>query len=301
MTPSVSVLMPAYNTRRYIAKAMRSILDGTLRDLELIVADDGSTDGTADVADVLAKNDPRVRVLRLPHAGVSNVNKGVDACRGEFIARMDSDDVAHADRLAKQLNFLRQHADHVAVGCSLVRTDPEGNPAGEQHPPATHAAIDAALLRCDGSAIVQGTTMFRRSALLAVGGWRDTYGWVEDLDLFLRLGEIGKLANIDEVLYRYRRHPRSVCATHYTAMCGKLEAMLTEAYRRRGLGTPPPIAELRPDLGRSEGVADLYRSWACHAIHHGNAKVARRHALHALRHQPFKGRNWRVLGWALAA
>src|SRR5690606_25587730 len=143
--------------------------------------------------------------------------------------------------------------------------------------------------------------MFRRDALLAAGGWRDTYGWIEDLDLYLRIAEHGRLANIPEFLYRYRRHPRSVCATNYEAMRSRLEAMLTEAYRRRGLGTPPAISDLRPDLQKTDSVAELYRSWACHAIHHGNGGAARRHAFSALRHEPLSRRTWRVLRWSLAA
>lgn len=296
--PAVSVVMPVYNARPYLAEAVRSILGQTWRDLELIIADDGSSDGSARLALQLADEDARIRVLLLPHRGIDTMNIAVAAARGELIARMDADDVSEPTRLFEQTAFLDQHPEVVAVGTWLTRTDPFGSPAGEQCPPTDHAAIDAGLLRGEGSPIVQGTTVYRRAALQAAGGWRSTFGWVEDLDLFLRLAEVGQLANLPRHLYRYRRHPQSVCPTHYEAMRGRIADVVAAARQRRGL-PPASSRELRSELPPQHSTAELYRNWACHAMHQHKPTLARHHAMQALRHEPWSRRSWRVMAWAL--
>jgi glycosyltransferase involved in cell wall biosynthesis len=298
-TPRVAVLMPIYNTQRYVAEAIASITAQTMTDWELIAVDDGSTDRSADVVADLASHDSRIRLLRLTHRGVANVNHGLAATRAPYVARMDSDDWCEPDRLQRQVDFLDTNPGCVAVGTWLIRTDPQGNPAGEQKPPLDHATIDAALMRGDGSSITQGTTMYRRAALDRVGGWRDRHGWVEDMDLYLRLAEVGQLANLPEFLYRYRRHPTSVCSTRYVQMRSRLHGMLADAYARRGLGEPPPLETLRPDMPPRGSIAGLFRSWACHAIHRGNGAVARRHALASLWREPWSPQSWRVMAWSL--
>lgn len=296
--PAVSVVMPVFNARPYLLEAIRSILTQTWTDFELLIADDGSTDGSARLALQCAAEDARIRVLLLPHRGIETMAIAVARARGELIARMDADDVSEPTRLAEQVAFLTTHPEVVAVGTWLTRTDPYGSPAGEQCPPADHEAIDAALLRGEGSPIVQGTTMYRLSSLQQVGGWRSDYGWVEDLDLFLRLAEVGKLANIPRKLYRYRRHPQSVCPTHYEAMCNRIGDVVRAAHQRRGLPTPN-VSQLRRDLPQQHSNAELYRNWACHAIHHDNPRLARHHAMHALRCEPWSARSWRVMAWAI--
>ena len=117
--PRVSVVMPAYNAARYLAPAIESVLTQTLRELELIVVDDGSTDASADIAADFAARDPRVRVLRLAHRGITNVNIGVEAARCDLIGRTDADDVCLPTRFEKQLAFMEAHRDCVAVGAWL--------------------------------------------------------------------------------------------------------------------------------------------------------------------------------------
>src|SRR5690606_35197643 len=111
-----------------------------------------------------AANDPRVRVLHLEHRGITNVNVGVEAARCDLVGRTDADDICLPTRFQSQLAFMDAHPDCAAVGTWLRMTDPFGSPTNVQQPPADHDAIDAALLAGDGSAIVQGTTLFRRDA-----------------------------------------------------------------------------------------------------------------------------------------
>ncbi len=299
--PRISVIMPAHNAARYIAEAIGSVLGQTLRELELIVIDDGSTDRTAAIVAEIAQRDDRLRLLRLEHRGIVNVNVGVEAARCDLVGRCDADDISLPTRFEKQLAYMEAHPECAAVGCWLQRTDPFGSPTGQQHPPTEHADIDAALLAGDGSAIVQGASVYRREALRRCGGWRDDYGWIEDLNLFLRLGEVGKLANIPEVLYSYRRHVASVCAVNYDAMRSKIEALLREVYQRRGMDGKPNLARLRPDLMKQDSPAQTMRHWACHAIEQHNGRIARRHAWAALCREPWSIQSWKVLRWALAA
>ena len=300
--PRVSVLLPVYNATAYLAEALDSVLAQTFTDFECICVDDGSTDGSLQLLNVYKQRDKRIRVIGRPNTGiVGALNDGLAAARGDYIARMDADDTCAPARFAAQVEFLDQHPDHVAVSTWVTRTDPFGSPAGTQEPPLDHDAIDAALMRADGSVLTHATLVIRRDALLAIQGWRDQYNWVEDLDLFLRLAEVGRLANIPQHLYSYRRHAGSVCFRNYELMCRRLKDVLLDAYERRGRTDAPDLHAIRPELRPHQSTAEHYRNWACHAIHRGHTDLARRHALTAMRHAPMSPRTWKVMYWAMCS
>ena len=128
-SPCVSVIIPVYNCRRYVATAIQSIRIQSFHDLELILVDDGSTDGSVAVMNRAAEQDDRIRIIQRRNTGiVGALNDGVAACSGEFIARMDADDIALVDRLAVQMDYLAGHIDCVALGTAVLLTDPEGRP-----------------------------------------------------------------------------------------------------------------------------------------------------------------------------
>ncbi len=300
-TPRVSVLMPVFNAAMYLREAVDSIANQTFCDFELIAIDDGSTDDSLKVLRSIAQHESRLHILSRANTGiVGALNDGLAAARGPLVARMDADDTCDATRFAKQIAYLDTHADCIAVGTGCTRTDPTGSPAGEQTPPTKHEAIDAALLRADGGALIHATLMMRTDALRDIGGWRPGYDWVEDLDLFLRLTERGRVANLREPLYAYRRHVESVCFRNYELMCERLKAVMLEAYARRGLPMPD-VDAMRPELAPKQSAAKHYRVWACHAIHQNKPTLARRHAWRAVRHEPIHPRSWRVLYWAMTA
>src|SRR5688572_2344250 len=127
--PFVSVVMPLHNARHYVAKAIESILDQTFADIEFIIVDDGSTDGSDEIALRYAKRDARVRLIRQPNAGVSAAsNAGIALARGEFLARMDHDDISISTRLQQQVEYLRANPDCVAVGGQAMFIDQRGFP-----------------------------------------------------------------------------------------------------------------------------------------------------------------------------
>ena len=203
--PVVSVCMPAYNCQRYVAEAIESILGQTLRDFEFLIIDDGSTDGSLPILEGYAARDPRIRLTSRPNSGVpATLKELVDQSRGEFIARMDADDIALPERFEKQVNYLRAHPDCVVVGCRVWETDAEGDSIREYFTLADHDEIDAFHFRMTGPALVHPSIMLRRDAVLAVGGYRNFL--IEDLDLYLRLAEYGRIARVPEFLLKYRIH-----------------------------------------------------------------------------------------------
>jgi len=299
-TPRLSVIMPVYNAERYLDAAIDSVLYQSYRDLELIAVDDGSTDESIYKLRLRANQDDRLRVISRPNTGiVGALNDGLDAARGELIGRMDADDTCHGTRFAKQVAYLDEHPQCVAVGSWVTRTDPFGSPAGTEQTPTDHATIDAALMRGEGHVMVHATMLMRREALVNAGAWDDRFNWVEDLDLCLRLAEQGELANLPESLYRYRRHEQSVCFQQYETMCVRLKEVLAEAYQRRGRDDMPSLDDIRQELPQKRDPAAIYRGWACHAINQHKPRLARYHATRALRYAPLHIESWRVMAWAL--
>lgn len=194
---ALSVVMPARNAAATLLRALRSILDQSFRELEVIVVDDGSTDGTGALARSLA--DPRVRVVSRPGEGlVAALNVGIAHAKADMVARMDADDIAYPERFARQLELLRSH-DVVGCGVRIVGAG-QGYAlyAAWLNSLTTHEAIMRE--RFVESPLAHPTVLMRRAVLDAVGGYRDM-GWAEDYDLWLRLAAAGaRFAKTSEVL-----------------------------------------------------------------------------------------------------
>jgi glycosyltransferase involved in cell wall biosynthesis len=278
--PTVSVVMSTYNARRYVARAIRSVRWQTLRDWELLIFDDGSTDGTRDILRRYASRDARIRLFLNEHVGyVTWLNEGLRQARAALLARMDADDVALPHRFEKQVAYLRQHPFCVVVGTDAMQVDAAGWPIGRLRVPLTHEEIEASLLEGLGEALCHPAAMFRRDALMSVGGYCKDCEPAEDVDLYLRLAEVGRLANLPDVLLRYRRHFASVTATCQTTHGEALRRGLQAAYRRRGL-LPPAEEPLR--LRRQVRDAtrpEVRHYWIEQALQAGCIWTARKHAL----------------------
>ena len=117
--PKISVLMPAYNVEKYIAESIESILNQTFTDFEFLIINDGSTDGTAQIIKEYAKKDKRIRFIdnKKNQGLIAVLNQGLDLCTGEYIARMDSDDISLPERFAKQVEYMEMHPE-----CGLLGT-----------------------------------------------------------------------------------------------------------------------------------------------------------------------------------
>ena len=214
---------------------MESILRQTLSSLELIVIDDGSTDRTAAIAEKFASSDHRVRLLRRPHEGLSRtLNAGIAAASGEYVARMDADDISAPDRLQKQVAYLDGNPACVALGTWIEVVDEAGRRIGLKTFVTTHDDIFAALLQ-GVSPMAHPTIVGRSNALRAAGGYDARCYPSEDLDLWFRLGERGELANLGEALLRHRRHKAAIGVREREKMKAMALAICNQARARRGL------------------------------------------------------------------
>ncbi|HEX7809479.1 MAG TPA: glycosyltransferase family 2 protein, partial [Thermoanaerobaculia bacterium] len=143
----VSVLLPVWNGERFLAEAVESVLRQTHESLELIVIDDGSSDGSLAIAEEFAARDSRVVVIHTPHRGLpSALNAGTAVARGRYVARMDADDVSLPTRLARQTEYLDANIDVVAVGSAVEVIDETGDFLGHKTFATDHEQITAALL-----------------------------------------------------------------------------------------------------------------------------------------------------------
>lgn len=209
---AVTVLLPVYNGEAYVAKAIESILTQSYRDFELLVIDDGSQDSTPEILARYLNADPRVRVLRHDNHGVGyTLNRGMREARGRYIAELGADDLALPGRLEKQVAFMEEHPDYVAVGGYLRIVGPQDRPIGLRSYPTTDERLRACMLLYNpfGSPAI----MYRRDDALAAGGYTARFATCEDYDFLLRLAKRGKVANLPEPLTAYRLHESSTKST----------------------------------------------------------------------------------------
>lgn len=222
--PSLSVVLPALDAQRYLARAIRSTLAAMPPDAELVVVDDGSGDATAEIAERFARADRRVAVVRRDRpGGVANaLMTGIAATTGAIIARMDADDVCLRGRFRRQLDALGRDGLDAVFGTAIYMTG-GGVPVLPQPPrDVRDPALPAAMLA--GNLLVHPTALIRREALEAVGGYRSIA--VEDFDLWLRLLAGGaRIARLAQPAVLLRQHAGQ--ATRSSTWIGRIEADLT--------------------------------------------------------------------------
>ena len=206
--PQVSVVVAAYNAQPFLKAAMGSILEQSFRDWELIVVNDGSTDGTGDYLHQMAATDHRVRVIDQENQGQNAAaNRAISEARSPLIARMDADDISDLSRLGQQVAFMDAHPGVGLLGTQIRRLG-ENRSGLNSSFPVDHDEIVSALL-LNHHAICNPTVIFRRDLFEKIGGYW-SHDIAEDWDMFLRMGEVSQLANLDEVLLSYRFHRGSI-------------------------------------------------------------------------------------------
>ena len=245
--PAVSVLMSVWNGAPWVRDAVESVLRQTAADLELIVIDDGSTDGTP--ALLAALSDPRLRVERQPRRGLTRaLNRGAGLATAPLLARLDADDVALPERLARQRAFLDAHPEIGLLGAGAREVDVAGREIRVIRPLERDATIRRALIR--GNPFVHSSIMMRRSILERVGGYDETLAVAQDYDLWLRMSEVTRMANLGEPLVVRRLLPERVSALRDGDRLRTEARVRWRAVRR---GAYPPwcaIFALRPALAR---------------------------------------------------
>ena len=231
--PQISVVMPVYNGEHYLAGAIDSILAQTFADFEFIIVDDGSADGSAAIIREYARRDARIRSLRMDsNQGISNaLNQGIAAARGEFIARMDSDDVSLPQRFQTQLDYLRAHPDVGVLGSAMQTVDENLAHQAVWKYPVPHSMIVYRMLT-NSSGFGHPSTMTRRSLLSDVGGYKAAPGGAEDLDLWMRLASRTRFANLPDTLLLYRRHAGALTTTRDAALRADAQRLRSAALQR---------------------------------------------------------------------
>jgi GT2 family glycosyltransferase len=264
--PQVSVLLPVRDGARWIDAACASVLGQSLTALELIIVDDGSTDETPSRIAALALSDRRVRALRQSPLGlVAALNKAIDSARAPLLARLDADDVALPERLARQKEHLDRHPGTVLLGTWAQTIDADDHAIGQLRPESDPARLAILLRR--RNPFVHSTVMMRADAVRRVGAYREACRHAEDYDLWLRLAETGAVAILPEILVRYRIHAASVTrrAVLQQGFAARLARRAAEERARTGVdpltgldGPPDWWAPITPTAFHGEDTR-LYR------------------------------------------
>jgi glycosyltransferase involved in cell wall biosynthesis len=240
--------------------------------------------------------DRRVRVISRSNTGGTRArNDGIAVARGRYIAAMDSDDIALQERLRQQVDYMESHPECVGLGAAVRVVGPDLLPIKDELKPLDHESIDCQALAGSGLAIRHPVAMFRTEALRSIGWYRDECFAYEDVDLYLRLAEIGRLANLPDILLLYRLRLGSISRTQRALQNQCRPKVLRDARIRRGLPIGPDIADsnessIKPDDGRGR-----WAEWSHDAFNGGYLKTARRYAWRAIRSEPLTMSSWKAV------
>ncbi len=229
--PRVSVLIGCWNNSATLGKAIDSILGQTLRELELIVVDDGSTDASAEIVRAAAASDPRVRHLPLAHMGISrSLNEGLRAAAAEFVAFQDADDWSLPERLERELAVLESRSEVAAVGCRMLEVDATGR---KLTPRTTFAAGDINDVLLSFNPIPNSCAIVRRAVVLELGGFDARYLYAMDYDLLLRLADRHVVTTLDRSLAVRSMSGVNVAARNERAQTAEAVRIRLATLRRR--------------------------------------------------------------------
>jgi len=292
--------MSVRNNERYVGAACESILQQTLDDLELLVVDNGSTDGSGAVVEALAKTDERVRLIpRHERPLTQSRNELLEMARSPIVAWMDSDDIARPERLELQVAMLDASPDLVCVGGSTLVVDPDGAPIDVEDYPEDHDAI-VACQRQRGGAMRFSVVTMRRDVAIALGGFRHPFQMCEDFDLLMRMSEVGRMANAREILLDYREHlaGTSQVLSHRWPVYRDFVLHLADERAEAGSDAISRGEELTlefPDAPPMPNRTWQTRDgWARRALRAGHLQTARKHMLLALSSRPFRLGSWKL-------
>jgi glycosyltransferase involved in cell wall biosynthesis len=274
--PRVSVIMPLYNAMPYVEEAIGSILGQSFQDFELLVVDNGSTDGSLQY--VTSIPDQRVRVLAESERGAGRaLTNGIFAARGAFLAVMDADDVANTDRLRIEVEYLQAHPEIVLVGArfaflvgtAVVLAPPQ---------PREHHDIKRALM--EGRPVIcNSSSMFRAKEARSVGGHR-LPGPGHDVDFFLRMAEAGNVCNIPDLLHYYRFHGASTSIVKMREVNFFHEFSIACSKARSDGREEPDNAQFTEQWAQRSGMARLAEVADCKSLELYRTAVEKRAVKH---------------------
>jgi len=293
--PRLSVIMAVFNAEDYLAEAIESVLKQGFDDFEFLIHDDGSSDGSLAILQDYAARDARIVVSTGANQGVFAARNFLHGkARGAFLAVMDADDVCLPDRFEKQMAYLDAHPDCVVLGGGETTMDGEGRLINDFQVPLTHEEIDGLNLR-GIMAIRHPTAVLRRSAVVQCGGYDASYRAGGDHEFCLRMAEIGRLANLPDILIRYRIHDKSISGAKRDLQRQMCRQACEAAWARRGLsGVSFDYSDWRM-ADTAESRREFYLRYGWQAWKNGYRDTWRHYALRALRLAPFSRQAWTLL------
>ena len=231
--PLVSVIMAAYNAEKYIGEAIESILSQTYSNWELIIADDASTDTTADIINSYAKQENRIKTIRLDKNSGQTIAriKAINISRGVYLAILDADDISLPNRLSVQVFFLETHLDVVVVGSTVELINESGEYINKKRKAENITEIAFKLLL--QTQFIHSSVCMRKKMYHDIGGYdKVTYKiYAEEYDLWNRFADEGyNLVNLPEILVKYRIHPQGISQSDFSGVRSKLAIDVSDKY-----------------------------------------------------------------------
>jgi len=246
VSPQISVVMSVYNGADTLDETVESILTQEDVDLEYIIVNDGSTDGTAEILDQYARSDSRVIVIHQENRGLTrSLIRGCAKARGEFIARQDAGDVSLPGRLSRQIKLFSKDENVVMVSCGTRFVGPEGEFLYDVMQTDESSNTGLRVLEIDkiSGPSSHGAVMFRRSAYLAVGGYRAEFKYAQDLDLWVRLAELGDHRVLPAICFQASYFPGTISAEKRTQQIENAKLIIECTKRRRAGKDEKPILD----------------------------------------------------------
>lgn len=214
--PVVSVIMPVYNAEKYLQEAIDSILGQTFHDFEFLIINDGSDDDSAKI--INKYQDQRIRFIDRKHQGlVSSLNSGISISQGNYIARMDADDISLPNRFEEQVAFLDRHEDYGIIGCAYFRLNMKREIQGIA--PVIFDNIDIQNQLLYKNPFAHSSVMLRSSILRKFNlFYRIEAKYFEDYDLWIRFCKVSKGRNLSNILYCWMDNPQNITNKHRIEM-----------------------------------------------------------------------------------
>ena len=206
----VTFLITTYNSEKWIDQCIESVINQTHKNLQILIIDDGSEDSTID--HIKKISDSRIELFCKVHSGISkSLNYSLDKIKGEYVARIDSDDYCEPNRISKQLKFLKENESYGIIGSNFILVDETGRQLEKIKNPERHNDIvDQLPRRC---CVWNGSVLMRKNLIKKLKGYNESKQTGEDWDFFLRSIGVAKFHNIQEYLSIKRIHPASISFT----------------------------------------------------------------------------------------
>jgi len=264
--PKVSFLLPIYNAEAFLREAVESILAQSFTNIELLAINDGSTDHSREI--LTSFSDSRLKIIdNDSNRGlIYTLNRGIELAEGEFIARMDADDISLNNRIEKQVNFLNTHPKIALLGSWAEYVDQAGRIILLREVPVENKIIQGKLLEV--CCFIHPSVMFRTSVVRGLCGYRQDALHAEDYDLWLRISENHEVDNLPEPLIRYRIHPGQVSQRELQTQRKVADACRIASWRRRidsGQLAPEAISPIPGWLAQLRGESNTkggdYLGW----------------------------------------